>query len=63
MGEMIPFTPKELQIIGQEEKEGQKVEEKIDFSIQFEKSRQELHREKVARPRENEKMIVIDDGS
>ena len=53
MGEMIPFTPKELQIIGKEEKEGQKVEEKIDFSIQFEKSRQELHREKVARPREN----------
>ena len=40
---MIPFTPKELQIIGKEEKEGQKVEEKIDFSIQFEKSRQELH--------------------
>ena len=70
MGEMIPFTPKELQIfskessdnIEKEEKDSQKIEEKIDFSIQLEKSRQELHREKVVRPKGNEKIIAVDDG-
>ena len=68
---MISFTPKEIQILSKEnsdniekeEKEGQKEEDKADFSIELENSRQELHREKVARPKGNEKMIVIDDGS
>ena len=71
MGEIIVFTTREIQFfskenrgnIEKEEKEGQKVEEKVDFSTELEKSRQELHREKVARPKGNEKMIVIDDGS
>ena len=43
--------------------EGQKIEEKVDFSIELEKSWQEMHLEKVPRPKVNEKMIVIDDGS
>ena len=68
---MISFTPKEIQILSKEnsdniekeEKEGQKEEDKADFSIELENSRQELHREKVARPKGNEKMIVIDDVS
>ena len=68
---MISFTLKEIQFfskensgnIEKEEKEGQKEEDKVDFSIELENSRQELHREKVARPKGNEKMIVIDDGS
>ena len=71
MGEMIAFTPREIQIfsreksesIEKEEKEDQKAEDKVDFSIELEKSRQELHKEKVVRPKENEKMIVINDGS
>ena len=71
MGEIIAFTPREIQIfteenrdnIEKEETKGQKVEEKVDLSIELEKSRQELHREKVARPKGNEKMLVIDDGS
>ena len=71
MGEIIAFTPREIQIftkenrdnIQKEETKGQKVEEKVYFSIESEKSRQELHREKVARPKGNEKMLVIDDGS
>ena len=46
---------------GKEEKESQKVEEKVDFSIELEKNRKELHREKVARHKGNEKMIVLDD--
>ena len=70
-GEMIEFTPREIQTfskensdkIGKKEKEGQKVDEKVDFSIELEKSGQELRREKVVRPKGNEKMIVIDDGS
>ena len=56
-GEIIAFTPREIQIfskensenIQKEEKEGQEVEEKVDVSIELEKSRQELHREKVVR--------------
>ena len=56
-GEIIAFTPREIQVfskensenIQKEEKEGQEVEEKVDVSIELEKSRQELHREKVAR--------------
>ena len=68
---MIEFTPREIQTfskensdkIGKKEKEGQKVDEKVDFSIELEKSGQELRREKVVRPKGNEKMIVIDDGS
>ena len=71
MGEMTAFTPREVQIfskenggnIEKEQKEGQKVEDKVDFSIELQKSRQELQREKVARPKGNEKMIVTDDGS
>ena len=71
MGEMTAFTPREIQIfskenggnIEKEQKEGQKVEDKVDFSIELQKSRQELQREKVARPKGNEKMIVTDDGS
>ena len=43
--------------------EGQKVDQKVDFPIELEKSEQELPREKVVRPKGNEKMIVIDDGS
>ena len=70
MEEMKAFTPREIQIfrkensdnIEKEEKEGQKVEDKVDFSRELEKSRQGLHREKVVRPKGNEKMIVIDDG-
>ena len=46
MGEMIAFTPKEIQIfikensynIKKEEKESQKVEDKVDFSIELERS-------------------------
>ena len=45
------------------EKEGQKVDEKVDFSVGLEKSGQELPRERVVTPKGNEKMIVIDDGS
>ena len=71
IGEMIEFTPREIQTFSKEnsdkiekkEKEGQKVDEKVDFSIELEKSGQELRREKVVRPKGNEKMIVIDDGS
>ena len=63
-GEMIEFTPREIQTFSKEnsdkiekkEKEGHKVDEKVDFSI-------EQRREKVVRPKGNEKMIVIDDGS
>ena len=71
MGEMIAFAPREIQIFSKgssdntkkEEKEGQKVEEKVDLSIELQQSRQALHGEKVARPEENEKMTVMDDGS
>ena len=45
------------------EKEGQEVSEKVDFSVELGKSGQELLREKVLRPKGNEKIIVIDDGS
>ena len=70
-GEMTEFTPREIQIFSKEnsgkiekkKKEGQKVNEKVDFSIELEKSGQELPREKVVRSKGNEKMIVIDDGS
>ena len=49
---MISFTLKEIQFfskensdnIEKEEKEGQKEEDKVDFSIELENSRQELHR-------------------
>ena len=71
MGEMIEFTPRKIQIfskvntdkIEKEEKERQKVNEKVDFSIELEKNGQELPRDKVVRPKGNEKMIVIGDGS
>ena len=43
--------------------EGQKVDEKVDFPIESEKNERELPREKIVRPKGNEKMIVIDDGS
>ena len=70
-GEMIEFTRREIQTfskensdkIGKKEKEGQKVDEKVDFPIESEKNERELPREKVVRPEGNEKMIVIDDGS
>ena len=68
---MIEFTRREIQTfskensdkIGKKEKEGQKVDEKVDFPIESEKNERELPREKVVRPEGNEKMIVIDDGS
>ena len=71
MGEMIVFTPREIKVFSQEntdniekaEKESQKVEDKVDCSMELEKSRQELHKEKSERPKRNEKMIVIDDSS
>ena len=71
-GEMIQFTPREIQIfskensdkiVKKEKKEGQKVNEKVEFSIELEKSGQELPSEKVVRLKGDEKMIVIDDGS
>ena len=42
--------------------EGQKLEEKVDSPIELGKSRQKLHREKVVRPKGNEKIIAVDDG-
>ena len=42
---------------------GQKVDEKVDFPIELEKSERELPREKVVRPKGIEKMIVIGAGS
>ena len=45
------------------ETEGQKVDEKVDFPIELEKSGEELPREKVVRSKGNEKVIVIADGS
>ena len=45
------------------EKGSQKVDEKVDSSRELEKSGQELLREKVVRPKGNEKMIVIDVGT
>ena len=70
MGEMIEFTPREIQIFSkknndkiEKEKKSQKIHEKVDFSIELEKSRRELPREKVERPKGNEKLIAIDDGS
>ena len=70
MGEMIAFTPREIQIfsrensesIEKEEKEDQKVEGKVDFSIELENSRQEMHKEKAVRSKGNEKIIVVNDG-
>ena len=70
MGEMIEFTQREIQIFSkknndkiEKEKKIQKIHEEVDFSIELEKSRQELPGEKVVRPKGNEKLIAIDDGS
>ena len=70
MGEMIEFTPREIQIFSkknndkiEKEKKSHKIHEKVNFSIELEKSRRELPREKVERPKGNEKLIAIDDGS
>ena len=68
---MIEFIPRKIHIFSKEnsdkirkkEKGSQKVDEKVDSSRELEKSGQELPREKVVRPKGNEKMIVIDDGS
>ena len=38
--------------------EGQKVDEKVDFPIELQKSGQELPIEKVVRPKGNEKMVI-----
>ena len=43
--------------------EGQKVDEKVNFPIELQKSGEVLPREKVVRPKENEGMIVKDYGS
>ena len=42
--------------------EGQKVDKKVDFPIEWSKDREELHRKKVARPKGNEKITAVDDG-
>ena len=70
MGEMIEFGQREIHIFSkknndkiEKEKKSQKIHEEVDFSIELEKSRQELPGEKVVRPKRNEKLIPIDDGS
>ena len=70
MGEMIEFAQREIHIFSkknndkiEKEKKSQKIHEEVDFSIELEKSRQELPGEKVVRPKRNEKLIPIDDGS
>ena len=44
-------------------REGQKVENKLEFFIKLERSRQELPKEVVTRAKGNEKMIAVDVGS
>ena len=66
MGEMIEFTPREIQMFCKEnnnniEKKWEKRPE--SFSVELEKSGQELSREKVVRRKRNGKLIFVDDGS
>ena len=42
--------------------ESQKVDKKVDSPTELWKSSQELHREKVVRPKGNEKIIAVGDG-